>query len=339
MSAGPALVERLGASGLDATRGPWGPGKARLYGMTHRLPWSGDPTPIWKLLDDFRIAEADMLGYWDQQCPVRTDCDRVLATVYRCTDRSLVCLASWEETAVDCRLSIDWDALGLDSSKASVYAPGIGGLQAEDLFKATDPIPVEPGGGWMAIVDETQRTLPPAPGAYAGRELAFEESFPGDELEQDWAVTRSDRSGTAVSVAGNCFVVACTANTCAFAERRLPPRTTLVECELNSGDDGGQTWGIGLGLVWPERFVRIHLRTEDKRFGYDDTGKVMFGPSAAPGTWQRVRIRLEESKVFLEVMRGRRRPRWRGIGIGPGMFPGRSGRGPDRQDGCCREEP
>ena len=305
---------------LQGGGNPW---RGMLYGMTTRLPWSGDPTPIWKLLDEFGVADAEMLGYWDKHCPVRTDCDGVLATVYRRPDRSLVCLASWEKAAVDCRLSIDWRALGLDGGKASLHAPEIGGLQAEDLFKATDPIPIEPGAGWMLVVDEKQRTLPPAPDAYVGRGMAFQEDFPGGALGQEWAVTCSDRAGAAVSVADSCLVVACTANTCAFVERRLPPRTTLVECELNSGDDGGQTWGVGLGLVWPERFLRIHLRTEDKRFGYDDTGKVMFGPSAAPGTWQRVRIRLERTKVLLEVMRGGRRPRWRGVAVlDRARFPG-----------------
>jgi len=124
-------------------------------------------------------------------------------------------------------------------------------------------------------------------------------------------------------VADGELVIDCTANTCAFVERKLPQGTTLVECHLNSGDDGGQTWGIGLGLVWPKRFLRIHLRTEDRRFGYDDTGKVMFGPRARPGVWQHVRIRIEKDRIVLDGAAEGKRKRWRTLGTFPrARFPG-----------------
>ncbi len=307
---------------LQGGGNPW---RGMLYGMTNRLPWSGNPRPIWKLWDDFGIEEAEMFGYWSPECPVRTGRKDVLATVYRRKGKSLVCLASWSGGGVDCKLKIDWAALGLDPTKAKLYAPEIDGIQSEDLFEPTDAIPVQPRGGWMFIIDEAERKLISIdnPDVYTSRKLTMEESFTGAELARDWQVTLSKRPNTKLSVADGDLVIDCTANTCAFAERKLPPETTLVECHLNSGNDGGQTWGVGLGLVWPKRFLRVHLRAEDRRFGYDDTGKVMFGPAARPGDWQHVRIRIEKDRIAIEGATERKRKRWRTIGtLDRSRFPG-----------------
>ena len=83
---------------LEGGGNPW---RGMLYGMSSRLGWwaGADPRPIWKLWDDFGIAGADMIGYWDPGCPVRTDCKDVLATVYRRKGRSLIALASWAPAA------------------------------------------------------------------------------------------------------------------------------------------------------------------------------------------------------------------------------------------------
>jgi len=117
-------------------------------------------------------------------------------------------------------------------------------------------------------------------------------------------------------VADDALVVKSTANTCAFAQRDLPPETTLIECVLDPGTDAGQTWGLGLGLAWDDnRFLRIHLRTADRRFGYDDGRQVYFGPAVALEP-QRVRIRLEAEEVLLEYFADTRHgaDQWRRIG-------------------------
>ena len=285
---------------LEGGGNPW---RGMLYGMTNRLPWSGNPKPLWKLWDDSGIADSEMLGYWSLDCPVKTGQKDVLATVYRKKGKAaLVIIASWAKDPVDCKLQIDWQALGLEAGKAKLYAPEIQGLQTEDLLDPAAPLPVRPRGGWMLILDQTPRKSPAAAAEeiYNHRKLLTEETFAGAKLADTWKTSLSSRPGTQLSVAGGALVVDCTANSCAFVERPLPAGTTLVECQLNSGNDGGQTWGLGLALVWPTAFLRIHLRAEDRRFGYDDGHQVMFGPAAQPGTWQHVRIRLEADKAHLE---------------------------------------
>jgi hypothetical protein len=122
-----------------------------IYGMTNRLGWGGDPTQIWKIWDDFGIQDAQMIGYWDTMCPVKTDNKDVLATVYRKEGKSLISLASWAKEPVMCKLDVDWQALRLDRDKTTFFAPEIPNFQPLNTFKPSDSIPVEPGRGWLLI--------------------------------------------------------------------------------------------------------------------------------------------------------------------------------------------
>ncbi len=132
-------------------RNPW---RGMLYAMTCRLPWSGNPRPIWKLWDDFGIADSRMIGYWQPDCPVHTDNDKVLATVYVRPGRTLIALASWADAKVDCRLAIEWKALGLAPEKCRLVAPEIEKFQPSATFAPGATIPVEPGKGWLLVLSE-----------------------------------------------------------------------------------------------------------------------------------------------------------------------------------------
>ncbi len=132
---------------------PW---RGMLFGMTNRLGWSpgSDPRGLWKLWDGFGIAQAEMIGWWVHDTPVKTDRDDVLATSYvRKGKKTLIALASWapEKTAV--KLSIDWHALGLSASKVTLVAPAVDGFQPQATFKPGDAVPVEPGKGWLLVVE------------------------------------------------------------------------------------------------------------------------------------------------------------------------------------------
>ena len=69
-----------------------------------------DPKHIWKLWDEFGIQHAEMLGYWDTACPVKTDHEGILATVYRRKKKALISIASSAKEPVTCKLRIDWNA-------------------------------------------------------------------------------------------------------------------------------------------------------------------------------------------------------------------------------------
>jgi len=128
--------------------------RGMIYGMTSRLPWAGDPRPIWKVWDEFGIQDSRMVGYWSPNCPVKTDHKDILATVYVKKDSVLISIASWAEDIVLCSLKIDWKSLGLDPEKAQLYAPYIKDFQGKITFNPTETIPVDPGKGWLLILSE-----------------------------------------------------------------------------------------------------------------------------------------------------------------------------------------
>lgn len=93
-----------------------------------------------------------MIGYWLSSCPVKTDRDDVLATVYKKTGASLISLASWSKHPVSVSLKIDWQALGQDAQRAKLTAPQIPNFQNAASFSPTEKIPVEPAKGWLLIL-------------------------------------------------------------------------------------------------------------------------------------------------------------------------------------------
>lgn len=114
----------------DMLQGGGQPWRGMLFGMTQQLGWNrGDPRPLWHYWDQFGMENTEMIGWWDDACPVHTDRPNIMATVYRKSDRALVALASWSEHDEPVRLRIDWAALGLDPQKTQARLVAIEGFQ------------------------------------------------------------------------------------------------------------------------------------------------------------------------------------------------------------------
>lgn len=101
--------------------------RGMIYGMLPRLPWSGNPVPLWEVWDTFGMKDAEMHGYWDPQCPVKTDNPDIPATVYTNGKRALVVLANWTDLPQRARITIDEKALGFRPTKYTL--PQIEDLQ------------------------------------------------------------------------------------------------------------------------------------------------------------------------------------------------------------------
>jgi len=136
---------------LQGGGNPW---RGMIYGMTNRMPWSdnADPRPIWKVWDEFGMKGTEMIGYWSDNCPVKTNNDKVLATVFKKRGAALISIASWAENDVNVQLTIDWKKLGIDPSHATITAPAIKNFQQQKIFSVSDEIPVEKGKGWLLII-------------------------------------------------------------------------------------------------------------------------------------------------------------------------------------------
>ncbi len=127
--------------------------RGMLYGMTSRLPWAGDPRPVWGVWDEFGIQDSRMIGYWAPTCPVRTGRDDVLATVYAKPGSALVAVASWAAEPARIRLEIDWQALGIEPGQARLRAPLVRDFQEAVEFGPLDQILVPPGKGWLILIE------------------------------------------------------------------------------------------------------------------------------------------------------------------------------------------
>jgi hypothetical protein len=133
-----------------------------VYGMTVRYPWVTDdvrcdPRAIWKIWEAFGIGESTMKGYWDGTSPVTTERADILATTFQRPGTALIAIASWAHDTVETHLRIDWKALGLDPATAVLRAPAVEHLQPARIFKPGEPIPIDPGRGWMLIAEPARR--------------------------------------------------------------------------------------------------------------------------------------------------------------------------------------
>ncbi len=136
--------------------------RGMVYGMTVRHPWTTegilcDPRPVWKIWDEFGIESSSMKGYWENDCPVRTNNPMIFSTVYQKEGESLISVASWADSPSWFTFKYDWAALGLDSVKTILIAPEIKDFQQYRVFKPGDQIPVEPKKGWLMYLKEINK--------------------------------------------------------------------------------------------------------------------------------------------------------------------------------------
>ena len=130
---------------------PW---RGMVFGMTARAFYSGgSPTPLWKLWDEFGIQDAEMLGWWEEACPVTTGRSDIVATVYQKRGKALVSVASWAPQAAKVNLAIDWKALGIDPGRATLRAPELPGFQEQATFARDGGIEVQPKRGWLILIE------------------------------------------------------------------------------------------------------------------------------------------------------------------------------------------
>ncbi len=137
---------------LQGGGNPW---LGMVYGMTQRLGWSGDPSHLWKVWDQFGMQDSRMQGYWDPDCPVKTDSSQTLATAYVKPGRTLIALGNWGAKEADVRLDLNWQTLELDPAQATLFAPAVNGFQSATVFRPGETIRVPAKRGWLILVDET----------------------------------------------------------------------------------------------------------------------------------------------------------------------------------------
>ena len=128
------------------------------YGMTVRYPWftegvNCDPRAVWKIWDDFGIADATVLGFWEEHPAVTTSDNTVKVTAYRKDGKVLLSVGNYSDEVKTVSLNIDWVQLGLDSQKIELVAPEMTGFQKSASWKVSDTLTVNPRKGWLIYVN------------------------------------------------------------------------------------------------------------------------------------------------------------------------------------------
>lgn len=126
--------------------------RGMVYGMLPRLPWSGNPVPLWKLWNEFGIKDARMRGYWDGRCPVKTGNEDIVATAYVKEDKALVVLANWTDFPRTAHLSWDEELLGFKPSSCSL--PEIREVQWGGSFSFQKPCEIMGRGGLILLLEK-----------------------------------------------------------------------------------------------------------------------------------------------------------------------------------------
>lgn len=128
------------------------------YGMTVRYPWftegvNCDPRPVWKVWDEFGIADATMLGFWEQQPAVTTSDEAVKVTAYRKQGRVLLSVGNYSDEVKTVSLKMDWEQLGLNPNEVRLEAPAIKDMQKAASWNMDDEISIAPRQGWLIYIE------------------------------------------------------------------------------------------------------------------------------------------------------------------------------------------
>lgn len=127
-----------------------------VYGTTARHSYGRySPAPVWALWKSFGIEEARMLGYWDEDCPVRTSSPDVKATVYIKPDAVLIALGNFGPESRTVQLATDWKALGMSPDSVRIEAPAIDDFQQAHTFTPGEPVSVKSKEGCILLLTRT----------------------------------------------------------------------------------------------------------------------------------------------------------------------------------------
>jgi hypothetical protein len=137
---------------LQGGGNPW---RGMVYGITNRAGYAGkvgNPTEIWNFWDQHQLTDKQLIGYWDQDNPVKSDNELVKATLYKGSDECIIALANWGDKDQRCSLNIDWDQLGYNKSKSKSVIPYIERFQDEESSVSLNRLKITGGKGTLIVI-------------------------------------------------------------------------------------------------------------------------------------------------------------------------------------------
>ncbi|CAG5072715.1 hypothetical protein DYBT9623_04276 [Dyadobacter sp. CECT 9623] len=139
---------------LEGGGNPW---RGMVYGITNRSGWTGNvPDELWKFWDEHNFKDKELLGYWDKDCPVKTNNEHVISSIFKGKNESVIAIANWDKEAQSASVLIDWNALGYDASKCTISMPFVKDFQDEQPLQSLSSVNVPGGKGFMIVVKENK---------------------------------------------------------------------------------------------------------------------------------------------------------------------------------------
>jgi hypothetical protein len=121
---------------------------------------------------------------------------------------------------------------------------------------------------------------------------------PSMELDDGkWSIATAN--GT-VTPGKDSITVVSPANAYAFFHRPLSSFTS-VKVVVNTGTDGGATWGSGLSIIWPTGSMKINLRSGGSYGGYINGNELIGVGKVLPNTEYILRIRKSSTSYIGEI--------------------------------------
>lgn len=119
-------------------------------------------------------------------------------------------------------------------------------------------------------------------------------------LSPKWTVSASNtHSRNSFTNEGKVGEIMALANTAVFAEQNFPDGTKVISARITPGTDRSSSWGPGLGLVFPDRVIKVNVRSDEQKVGFSDGKSEQGGMSM--GDSQSVWLRFELKSQILEA--------------------------------------
>ena len=139
---------------LEDGGNPW---RGMVYGITNRAGWTGNtPDELWKFWDEYHFKEKELIGYWDKDCPVTTNNENIVASVFKGKNESIISIANWDKDEQATSVIVDWKALGYDPTKCTITIPEIKDFQDGGPLQSLSSLQVPGKKGYLILVKENR---------------------------------------------------------------------------------------------------------------------------------------------------------------------------------------
>ncbi len=137
---------------LQGGGNPW---RGMVYGITNRAGWTKwPPDHLWKFFDEYQIAEKEMIGYWEQDCPVACNNPMIKASVYKDADEVIISVANWSEDDEETSVNINWSGIGLNPGQTDVFIPKLIDFQEQKNNVSLGKLVIPGKKGYLIILQK-----------------------------------------------------------------------------------------------------------------------------------------------------------------------------------------